>query len=70
MEGRMYTVHLQTLIKLLKDRSLSLTETINGSGVLQDIDTDDVTPLVHAASVLRDTDQRILDDIQDSLDSL
>lgn len=66
----MYTVHLQTLIKLLKDRSLSLTEAINGSGVLQDIDTDDVTPLVHAVSVLRDTDQRILDDIQDSLDSL
>lgn len=65
----MFTVHLQALIMLLKDKSLSLTEAINGSGVLQDINADDVTPLVHAVSVLRDTDQRILDDILESLDS-
>ncbi len=66
----MFTVHLQALIMLLKDKSLSLAEAINGSGVLQDINADDVTPLVHAVSVLRDTDQRILDDILESLDSL
>lgn len=55
------------LMKLLKDKSLSLPEAVNGSGILQIIRTEDAAPVVHAASVLRNTDGQILDDIMDSL---
>lgn len=66
----MSAAYSQRLIDLLSDRSLSLTEAINGSGVLRVVEGDDVAPLVHAAAVLRDADHKILEDIRNSLDNI
>ena len=54
-------------IELSKDRGMSETEIANKSGLLKDVEFDDVPGILFSIGVLRDADEHFLEEVKKGL---
>ena len=53
------------LIDMIMTRSMSVTDIINSSGVLNNVGAGDVAEVIHAVNVLKDADDIFLQNVKD-----
>jgi hypothetical protein len=52
------------LTELLEDRDISVVDALNNSGILKDINGEDVAAVIHAADILRSADDGFLKEVK------
>ena len=53
------------LIDMIMTRSMSVTDIINSSGILNNVGAGDVAEIIHAVNVLKDADDIFLQNVKD-----